>query len=81
MSGHLAPLPLHTYMAMCVGTGSTSVRCWAKLDLAGAVCLVNLQADFDKCWEAELRVWPGSRPYFSINDIPMSHFAIATTEV
>jgi hypothetical protein len=81
MLGNLAPLPLHACMAMCLGTGSTSVRCWAKLDLAGAACLVNLQADFEKCWETELRVWRGRRPYFSINDIPMSHLATATAEV
>jgi len=56
-------------------------RCWAKLDLAGAVCFADPQSDFDKCWETELGVRPVSRPFFSINDIPMSHFGIATTEM
>jgi len=76
-----APLSLHAYMAMCLGTRSTFVRCWAKLDLAGAVCRLNPQADFDKCWETELGVQPVGPPCFRINDIPMSHFGIATTEM
>jgi hypothetical protein len=75
-----APLPVHAYMAMCLGTRSTSVRHWAKLDLARAVCRANPQADFDKCWEAELGVRPVGPPCFSINDIPRSHFGIANTE-
>jgi hypothetical protein len=69
-------------MAMCLGTRSTSVRCWAKLDLAEAVCLANPQADFDKCGETELsECVRRGRPCFSINDIPMSHFGTAATDV
>ena len=46
MLRNLAPRPLHACMAMYLGVG-----CWAKLDLAWAVWLVNPQADFNKCWE------------------------------
>jgi len=45
------------------------------------VCRANPQADFDKCWETELGVQPVGPPCFSINDIPMSHFGVATTEM
>ena len=76
-----APLTLRTYMAMCLGRRSTSVRRCAKLDLAGAVCRANPQTDFDKYWETELGVRPVGPPCVSVNDIPMSHFGIATTEM